>query len=93
MSTAIGLQSNATFWELKFFFLWRPPSDFFPHNLDGSKEVDNGVTPFVSFLFAVVVLLGIRATYGVPPFSIWLSDSCGFEKRSWLETRTLVVSK
>ena len=59
MSTAVGFQNNATFWEcqeLKFFFLWHLFSNFFPHNLDGAKEVDNGTTPFVAFLFAVVVL-------------------------------------
>jgi hypothetical protein len=79
--------------ELKFFFLWHPLSNFFPHNLDGAKEVDNGATPFVVFLFAAVFLLGTRATFGVPPFSIWLSYSCGFEKGSRLETRALVVTK
>ena len=63
MSTAVEFHSNATFWEcqeLKFFFLWHPPSNFFPHNLDGAKEVDNGATPFVAFLFAAVVLLRHR---------------------------------
>jgi hypothetical protein len=80
------------------FFLWRPPSNFFPHILNGTKEVDNGATPFASFLFAAVVLLN---TQGPPlefhlfPFNyqILVVDPCGFENRSQLETRASVVTK